>query len=92
MEKISLNINGTEFSVNKGLSILEAAEVSGIYIPRLCTHPDLKPAQGLKPVESVHRGTVQYRNDDSVSSQEHEGCLLCVVKIEGEENLVTSCN
>jgi NADPH-dependent glutamate synthase beta subunit-like oxidoreductase/NAD-dependent dihydropyrimidine dehydrogenase PreA subunit len=92
MEKISLTINDTEFFVNKGMSILEAAQVSGIYIPRLCTHPDLEPAKGLKPVESVYRGDTRYTNDDPATIQEHEGCQLCVVEIEGEEDLVTSCN
>ncbi len=90
MEKVNLTINGVDFSVEKGISILEAAEVSEIYIPRLCTHPDLSSAQGMKPVESVYQGTVQYKNDNSL--QEHEGCQLCIVKIEGEEELVTSCN
>ncbi|MHA1994966.1 MAG: FAD-dependent oxidoreductase [Candidatus Hodarchaeales archaeon] len=90
MEKVNITINGTEFSIKKGISILEAAEVSEIYIPRLCTHPDLSSAQGMKPVESVYQGTVQYKTDNSL--QEYEGCQLCMVKIEGEEELVTSCN
>ncbi|MHA1992028.1 MAG: FAD-dependent oxidoreductase [Candidatus Hodarchaeales archaeon] len=92
MEKVSLTINSKEISVVKGTSILEAAQTSGIYIPRLCTHPDLPPSQGKKPVEFVYRGDVQYKNDVSASSQEHEGCQLCVVKIEGENELTTSCN
>ena len=92
MEKVSLTINSTEISAAKGTSILEAAQNSGIYIPKLCTHPDLPPSQGLKPVEFVYRGDVQYKNDNSSSSKEHEGCQLCVVKIEGEEELITACN
>ena len=59
MEKISLIINDTEVFVPKGTSILQAAQTSGIYIPRLCTHPDLPPSQGLKPVEFVYRGDIQ---------------------------------
>ncbi|MHA1966297.1 MAG: FAD-dependent oxidoreductase [Candidatus Hodarchaeales archaeon] len=92
MEKLTLTINGTEISSTKGTSILEAAQTSGIYIPRLCTHPDLPPSQGTKPVEFVYRGEVQYKNDISASSKEHDGCQLCVVKIEGEEELIPSCN
>ncbi|PWI46707.1 BzdV protein [Candidatus Heimdallarchaeota archaeon B3_Heim] len=92
MEKVSLTINSTEISAAKGTSILEAAQNSGIYIPKLCTHPDLPPSQSLKPVEFVYRGDVQYKNDNSSSSKEHEGCQLCVVKIEGEEELLTACN
>jgi NADPH-dependent glutamate synthase beta subunit-like oxidoreductase len=92
MEKVSFTLNGTEISVAKGTSILKAAQTSGIYIPRLCTHPDLPPSQGLKPVEFIYRGDVQYKNDNSVTSNEHEGCQLCVVKIEGEKELITACN
>ncbi len=92
MEKVYLKINDVEFLVNKGISILEAAQVSGIYIPRLCTHPDLLSAQELKPIEVVYQGNIQYKNDYSMSSQEHEGCQLCIVKMEGEEELITSCN
>ncbi len=92
MEKVTFTLNGTGISVAKGTSILEAAQTSGIYIPRLCTHPDLPSSQSLKPVEFVYRGDVQYKNDISASSKEHEGCQLCVVKIEGEEELTTACN
>ncbi|MHA2243505.1 MAG: FAD-dependent oxidoreductase [Candidatus Hodarchaeales archaeon] len=92
METISITINDTRINVKKGTTILEAAQTSGIYIPRLCTHPDLTPSQDMKPVESVFRGDVQYKNDNSVPSDTHEGCQLCVVKIEGIEELVTSCN
>jgi NADPH-dependent glutamate synthase beta subunit-like oxidoreductase len=92
MDKFTLTINGTKISVAKGTSILEAAQTSDIYIPRLCSHPDLPSSQNLKPVEFIYRGDVQYKNDNSASSKEHEGCQLCVVKIEGEEELITACN
>ncbi len=92
MENFSLKINGMEFIVEKGLSILKAAEGVGVYIPRLCSHPDLSSAHGLKPLESVFRGNIKYENDESIPLQEHEGCQLCVVKIEGESQPVTSCN
>jgi NADPH-dependent glutamate synthase beta subunit-like oxidoreductase/Pyruvate/2-oxoacid:ferredoxin oxidoreductase delta subunit len=90
MEKINIKINGEDFSLKAGLSILEAAEVSDIYIPRLCSHPDLSSAQGMKVIGSVYQGTVEYITDNSL--QEHEGCRLCVVDIEGEKELITSCN
>ena len=92
METISITINDTRINTEKGITILEAAQTSEIYIPRLCTHPDLTPSQDLKPVESIYRGDVEYKNDNSATSQTHEGCQLCVVKIEGTEELVTSCN
>ncbi|MFX1282563.1 MAG: FAD-dependent oxidoreductase [Promethearchaeota archaeon] len=92
METISISINGTKINVKKGITVLEAAEVSDIYIPRLCSHPNLTSSQNLKPVESIYRGDVEYKNDISSTLQTHEGCQLCVVKIEGTEEFVTACN
>ncbi|MBW1960523.1 MAG: molybdopterin-dependent oxidoreductase [Deltaproteobacteria bacterium] len=43
METISLSINGETISVPRGTSLLEAADLKGIRIPRLCHHPDLEP-------------------------------------------------
>ena len=43
LEKIVLNIDGERISTPPGTTVLEAAENSGIKIPTLCHHPDLKP-------------------------------------------------
>src|SRR3990172_6358113 len=45
METIKLIIDGREVEVSGGKSVLEAALEAGIYVPHLCTHPDL-PAIG----------------------------------------------
>ena len=45
MAKIKFTIDGKEVLCEKGESILEAALSNGIYIPHICTHPDL-PVQG----------------------------------------------
>jgi NADPH-dependent glutamate synthase beta subunit-like oxidoreductase len=92
MESITAIVNNANIEAKKGITILEAAQAADIYIPRLCTHPDLSPAKGMKPVDSVYRGNLHYKNENSSPTQEYEGCQLCVVKIEGEEDLVTSCN
>ncbi len=42
-EKIRLTINGVSVRVNKGATVLEAAQAAGIYIPTLCADPDLEP-------------------------------------------------
>ncbi|NVM19064.1 MAG: FAD-dependent oxidoreductase [Candidatus Lokiarchaeota archaeon] len=89
METISITINGTKVDVEKGISILKASQNAGIYIPSLCAHPDLPPLVGSKPNEEVFQGTTKFKSTDS---QEHQGCQLCVVKIEGIEGLVTSCD
>jgi len=38
---VAFKLDGIEVTVPEGLTIMEAAERFGIYIPRLCYHPDL---------------------------------------------------
>ena len=92
MDTISITINDIIIEAKKGITVLEAAQAAEIYIPRLCSHPDLPSSQDLKPVESVYQGNVQYMNEGTLTSETHEGCQLCVVEIEGKNELVTSCN
>ncbi|HLA38571.1 MAG TPA: 2Fe-2S iron-sulfur cluster-binding protein [Candidatus Glassbacteria bacterium] len=42
-DKMSIFIDGAECSASAGQSILQAADEAGIYIPRLCHQPDLRP-------------------------------------------------
>lgn len=41
MSKISININGKEYKVESGQTIMQAADKLGFNIPRLCYHPKL---------------------------------------------------
>ncbi|MFX1567747.1 MAG: FAD-dependent oxidoreductase [Promethearchaeota archaeon] len=89
METISITINGTKLEVKKGISVIEASLNAEIYIPSLCAHPDLPSLVGLKPYKEVFQGKNKFNNSDS---HEHQGCQLCVVKIEGIDGLTTSCS
>ena len=40
---VTVNLNGTEISAEKGEMLIEAAERNGVYIPRFCYHPRMKP-------------------------------------------------
>jgi len=42
-DMVKITIDGKEIDARAGQTILEAADEAGIYIPRLCSHPDLKP-------------------------------------------------
>jgi formate dehydrogenase alpha subunit len=46
--EISLTINGQEVRAREGMTVLEAAQAAGIYIPTLCYTPDLKPYGGCR--------------------------------------------
>ncbi|MDA3899611.1 MAG: NADH-dependent [FeFe] hydrogenase, group A6 [Spirochaetes bacterium] len=43
METVTIKFNGKPYEVEKGLTILKAAETAKIKIPKLCDHPDLEP-------------------------------------------------
>jgi len=89
MEKINVTIDDTTITVEKGTTVLEAARSAGIYIPALCSHPNLPSSRQVKPYSVVYRGEEELKNDNSLT--EFEGCQLCLVKIEGVDDLPTSC-
>lgn len=42
-DKFKFTIDGVAVEAEPGQTLLEAADAAGIYIPRLCAHPDLRP-------------------------------------------------
>jgi [NiFe] hydrogenase diaphorase moiety small subunit len=43
-ETVSFTVDGLEVAASSGQTILEACDAAGVYIPRLCHHPDLPPS------------------------------------------------
>ena len=48
IDVVRLTINGRQVTTRKGATVLEAALEAGIYIPKLCYDPDLKPYGGCR--------------------------------------------
>ena len=48
-DTISLFINGLQVETKAGITLLEAARNTGIYIPSLCSYPGLKPLAEVVP-------------------------------------------
>jgi formate dehydrogenase beta subunit len=87
---IKLTIDGTEFEAENNETILQVADRTGIYIPRLCYRPGLPPSHELKPSENGI-----YRSGKLITSDAQEpftGCRLCIVEIEGIAGEQTSCD
>ena len=82
-------INDAQVEVEEGTTILEASRKIEVYIPTICYHPDLPPPNKAKSVEAVYRGNAEIVNHSS--EKEFEGCRLCLVQVEGQEELVLSC-
>lgn len=89
MTTVTLTIDGHATEVPAGTTILEAARTAGIYIPTLCHHPDLPPAEGSAAVPAVYQGTRKIVN--AQPGEGGHGCGVCVVEVEGAADLVVSC-
>jgi len=76
---ISLQIDGQWVKAAPEMTILDAASKTSVYIPALCAHPDLPPAPGLTPCDSVFRDCRKI--DGSVTGTD-EGCQLCLVQFQ----------
>ena len=48
MGKVTLWIDNVQVEAEEGTSVLHAALDAGIYIPHICSHPDLEPQGGCK--------------------------------------------
>jgi [NiFe] hydrogenase diaphorase moiety small subunit len=56
---VKITIDGREIEARTGQTILEAADAAGIYIPRLCSHPELKPIGSCRVCTVVVDGRPQ---------------------------------
>ncbi len=45
---IKLTIDGKTIEVQEGMTVLQAAEAAGVYVPTLCNHPQLTPYGGCR--------------------------------------------
>ncbi len=91
MSMITLTIDDIEVTVPEGTTVLDAAQQADIYIPHLCSHPDLPPAPGSKPDQVIYRGSEGISGNSS-QPEEYEGCKLCLVQIEDREDFPKACD
>lgn len=87
MNEINLSINDLKVKAKQGRTVLEAAQEAGVYIPALCSHPGLPPAREMESLDSIYRGSELIKGD----KRKFVGCELCLVEIEGEEELAYAC-
>jgi len=84
-------IDNIELEVPDDYTILEAARSTEIYIPTLCSHPDLPPFHSLELSDVVYQGENKFTNDIDASIDSISGCGLCIVKVDGEDKFIPSC-
>ena len=44
VDSFRITVDGVEIDATEGQSVIQACDAAGIYIPRLCHHPELEPA------------------------------------------------
>ena len=89
MNTVKLTVNEQVIEVPAGITLSEAARSAAIYIPALCSHPDLPPAKTTEPTELVYHGERAFRN--CASEEGGKACGLCLVSVDGDSDLIESC-
>ena len=93
-EQINLSIDGVEIKAKAGQTILQAADEAGIYIPRLCRHPELAPRGSCRVctvlangrpqsacTQPVSQGMIVENNTEELN--EHRRSLIDMLFVEG---------
>jgi predicted molibdopterin-dependent oxidoreductase YjgC len=87
---VTVTINDIKLEVPSGTTILDAAWQAHIYIPHLCSHPDLPAFDKVKPSKFVYIGKQKIDNIKPESA--FDGCWLCAIEVEGQKDLQRACN
>ncbi len=88
-----LTIDGQRVECSGERTILQAADAAGIYIPRLCAHPDLVSATKVELSKSIWQGPTQITGDFcDQKTGEFGRCNLCLVSVEGTSEPVNACD
>jgi NADPH-dependent glutamate synthase beta subunit-like oxidoreductase/Fe-S-cluster-containing dehydrogenase component len=88
---VHLTINNIEIEVPEETTIIDAARFAEIYIPAVCSHPDLPPFHSLELADSIYQGSKKFNNDPGAKIESIKGCGICVVEIKGKNEPVSSC-
>ena len=90
--KVKINIDGRELTAPEGILVRKAAVMNGIYVPGICGHPYLPPVRTVKWAEKVYWGGQDIVGDFQQENAADIGnCNLCLVRIEGVDELVRAC-
>jgi ferredoxin len=81
--EVTITIDNRQVRCREGTTILATADAVGIYVPRLCHHPDLPPGPGTRADSRVFR-CGEAIADHGSGGKTYAGCNICVVKIEGK--------
>lgn len=76
MPEVTIYIDGKAINAPVGISVRKAALRAGVYIPGLCSHPDLNPFKPFQWSESVWQGMTDIKHEHDA---DFPHCDLCMV-------------
>ena len=89
---LTIYIDGKAVECSEDATVLEAADSAGIYIPRLCYHPDLPHANEISYANLVFQGDSNINSEKiNIKAGDEVHCNLCLVEINNNEEPVRSC-
>jgi formate dehydrogenase beta subunit len=89
---LTIYIDKKPLKCKEGDTILEAADSVGIYIPRLCHHPDLPYAGETFYSKLIFQGNSAINSEKiDIKAGDDAYCNLCLVNINDNEEPVRSC-
>jgi NADPH-dependent glutamate synthase beta subunit-like oxidoreductase/Pyruvate/2-oxoacid:ferredoxin oxidoreductase delta subunit len=92
-QEIEIIIDGNPVKTSDEATILDAALKAEIYIPHLCSHPELPPMEAGEGIDQIFQGTKAFSgNLKGEKLEDHQGCRLCVVQMGIEPDLVPACS
>ncbi|MCX6156185.1 MAG: FAD-dependent oxidoreductase [Candidatus Kapabacteria bacterium] len=91
MNYINIKINNNAVSVPEGTTILNAALEAGIYIPVLCSHPDIEHFNTVELSDFIYQGENKIVNDSDADISNIRGCGVCVVWNDSTGAFVPAC-
>lgn len=92
MATLIFEIDGRRIECSQGKTILEAADSAGIYIPRLCCHPDLPPTSEVTRADSIHQADIKIPGEKpGIVTGKEAHCNLCLIEVTGCAEPVNSC-
>lgn len=83
MNSVTITIDDEQFTVPDSFSVRRTATKNGIYVPGLCSHPELNPFKPFSWSEKIWHGESEIEHDSSDAEFPH--CNLCMVSIDGGE-------
>ncbi len=87
MNLVKLTIDDTSVTAEEEKTILQAALEKDIYIPALCSHPELPVIENMKGAPFVFRGNEKIESENPDAAW--DGCGICAVEVNGE--IVRAC-